>query len=392
MKKWFESLSGSQKIWFGTALILIFAAVLSTFIIVPSKTKVPEDFFTVQKTIRQMAPKLGVTGKALARELGLKITVSKSVPVSQLGVKQDKLNSSVEHLQSHRDASSKYILYSALVLGAIIFLLRIGIPDKADVKSRKLWYPSMFYISFLVISVLFAGFILGKSPNPMEGIVKVFKAMVGLYPDVMSKILAFVFFSVLSITANKILCGWACPMGSMQELLFFIPGLKKIRRYKIPFIFSNSIRILLFIIMFMLILGVIGGKPGFVLYHHLNAFDIFGFHFDSLSILITTIAVLILSFFIYRPFCAFICPFGLYSWILEQFSFARVRVDHDACTDCGACSRVCPTQSAAAKVAKKAIQPDCFSCTRCLNVCPHNAIRYTTPLKKNSKLPNKSES
>ena len=55
------------------------------------------------------------------------------------------------------------------------------------------WGLSKLIISLLIAAIV-AGFLLGKSPNPMEGVVKVFKSMVGLYPDPIVNTIAFVFF------------------------------------------------------------------------------------------------------------------------------------------------------------------------------------------------------
>ncbi|RKY06538.1 MAG: hypothetical protein DRP65_11645, partial [Planctomycetota bacterium] len=79
-----------------------------------------------------------------------------------------------------------------------------------------------------------------------------------------------------------------------------------------------------------------------------------------------------------------ICPFGLVSWIAEQISLTRVKVDHEKCTDCGLCINACPTQAAKGRVSDKLFAADCFSCARCLNVCPQDAIRYGSVFSKSS--------
>jgi len=127
--------------------------------------------------------------------------------------------------------------------------------------------------------------------------------------------------------------------------------------------------------------GIIGGKKGFVLYHHINPFNLFNFDFDELSIVITLVCVFIVGLFIYRPFCQFICPFGLISWLAERFSIFRVNVDHSKCTKCGVCIDICPLDAAKGMVERKKMPADCFSCARCLNVCPVDAIHYE--LRKN---------
>lgn len=254
-------------------------------------------------------------------------------------------------------------------------------PRKNGVGSKKRWYPRLGYIIPLLVSVMVAGFLLGKSPNPMEGTVKVFKSMVGLYPDVWEKALAFTFFIALAVVGNKLICGWACPFGALQELIYSLPLFKKIKRHKLPFVVANTIRSALFLTMLLLLFGVVGGKKGFIIYHYINPFNLFNLDFETASILITVLAAIIAGFFFYRPFCLFICPFGLISWIAERFSIYRVKIDHETCTHCHACEKACPLPAISGRMGKSVFPADCFSCARCLNVCPVDAIKYGSVFK-----------
>ena len=378
---WFSQLSTRQRIWlFATAALMLAIVALGLLMHPVSKPNMAIDF-SIDMSIRQLAPKMGVTGKALARELKLPLDVSKIKPLRKLGVTHEELQHVVHHILSHVDATVKYYVYVALVVGGLVFLTMIGRPDGCDTKQRHIWYPRSPYIVCLLFSVIIAGFILGKSPNPMEGIVKVFKSIVGLYPDPKAKLIAFGFFIILAVVGNKMICGWACPFGAFQELIYSLPILRRIKQKKLPFILTNTIRAGLFIAMLLFLFGVIGDRKGTVIYHYVNPFNLFNLDFESFSILLTVIIALLGSFIIYRPFCQFVCPFGFVSWIAERFSIFRVQIDHDQCTQCGACIKACPLEASKGRVARKKIPADCFSCARCLNVCPVDAIQYTSVFK-----------
>jgi len=235
-----------------------------------------------------------------------------------------------------------------------------------------------------VLAVVVCGFILGKSPNPMESAVKVFKSMVGLYPSVGDKVLAFCFFAVLAVVGSKLICGWACPFGALQELIYHVPVLGRLKKRRLPFVVTNSIRLALFTVMLLLLFGVVGGQNGLVIYHYVNPFNLFNLDVETVWIGVTIVVVLVVSVGFYRPFCQFICPFGLLSWLLERISPFRVRINHSRCVDCGACVRACPLDAAKGRVARKWFPADCFSCARCLNVCPTDAIRYEFVGRKRS--------
>lgn len=371
-------LSPRQVLWAVGGLLLCLALVLMGLLTEGNGDTPEASSFTTHSSLKETGKRLGATGKAVARELGLPIEAPKGVPLADLGVTEERLQATVHHLMGHRDSGAKYWLFGAIVVWGWIYLVRIGRPDRASRKKRrKTWFPRFIYTITLVLSVTVAGFLLGKSPNPMEGAVKVFKTMVGLYPDALEKVLALLFFLGLAIVGNKIICGWGCPFGALQELLHSLPWLKKLkRRAKPPFLVMNLIRAALFLAVLLVLFGAIGGRKGLVLYHYLNPFNLFNLDFDMVSVVVTIVAALFLGLVIYRPFCQVICPFGFLSWIAERLSLYRVRIDHDLCDDCGLCDRACPSSAAKGLVKGDPLRADCFSCARCLNICPNDAIRY----------------
>jgi polyferredoxin len=369
-------LSNRQRLWlFGTIIVMV-AIVAAGWILEPRGDAAAVPSFSTEMTIRQIAPKIGTTGFAMAKELELPRSVDKDTPLADLGVEQGQLDEVAEHLLSHRGRTLKYYVFAALSLFGLVWLVRLGRPDGSPNSERKTWYPRAPYIAVLLLAVAVCGFALGKSPNPMEGAVKLFKGMVGLQPSILAVVLAFTFFVGLAVVGNKLVCGWACPFGALQELIYSLPILKRLKRRKVPFLVSNLIRGGLFVLMLLMLFGIVGGKKGFVVYHFMNPFNLFNLHFETTTILLTVVLALGLALVTYRPFCQFICPFGFVSWLAERLSLARVRVDHDRCNGCGACSLACPSQSAEHLVDGKVFAADCYSCARCLRVCPQEAIAY----------------
>ena len=138
---WFSLLSARQKSWlFGTVFVMLAIVGVGLYLTTSAEEPAPATF-TTDMSIQQVAPKLGVTGKALARELGLDLEIPKKKPLKALGVSDEEFQHAVEHLLSHRDANLKYFVYAALALGAVVFLVRLGRPEGADVQQRKRWYP-----------------------------------------------------------------------------------------------------------------------------------------------------------------------------------------------------------------------------------------------------------
>jgi NAD-dependent dihydropyrimidine dehydrogenase PreA subunit len=278
-----------------------------------------------------------------------------------------------------------YLLWPVLLGGVLWWLLRGGRFDRGGLRPVNERYSSAGFRAILAVVVLFFGFASGKSPNPMEGLVKFVKALAGFYDDPWVKLGFLLFFTVLAIPGTKLICGWGCPFGALQELLYDIPFLKRYKTIRLPFAFSMTVRTLVFVLFLVIIFGVTGSR--WVLFHGINPFNLFGFEFSQVSIGISVVASLLLALFIYRPFCQLVCPFGWYAWFLEKLSLTGVRIDKRVCIDCGACDRACPVEAAKDRLAGKKWPAECFSCTRCLRVCPVDAIDYGPRWRKKDDQP-----
>ena len=327
----------------------------------------------VAQSIRQLAHAYNLNGMVLTQALGLPANVDKDVPVASLGVDAARLDDVLRHLAAGADSDRstlKYWLWPPLLLMALGWLVR---RDRRPGRSR---YPQAFYLVTLVVVVAVFGFALGKSPNPMEGLVKVFKAGAGLYSDLDVKLALLGYFSLLAVVGNKLICGWGCPFGAIEELLYSLPLVRRSKRRHLPFVWTNTLRSILFLVFLLVLGGWLGGRPGLVIYHYINPFNLFSGEFALWSVAAAIALFLAFSLVVYRPFCQLVCPFGWYSWLLEKLSIFAIRIDKERCNDCGACARACPLPAAAGRLAGKALPADCFSCGRCLNVCTRAAIGY----------------
>jgi polyferredoxin len=178
------------------------------------------------------------------------------------------------------------------------------------------------------------------------------------------------------VVANKFICSWGCQLGALQDLLFRVSRDSEDRRgsfgrIKVPFVFSNAVRILFFALLifaaFVWAADIVGP---------IDPFKVFNPQVAGIAGAIFIALVLTLSLFVYRPWCHFFCPFGLVGWLAERVSIFRVKVDYDKCVSCQACSQACPSTVMDAILKRGRIVPDCFSCGTCMEVCPSNAISF----------------
>ena len=140
-------------------------------------------------------------------------------------------------------------------------------------------------------------------------------------------ILAVIAFTLV---AGRAFCGAICPVGSVQELAYTVPGKKvKIRRTEIPELIRLAVFAATAIAAFYLI----------DLMAFTGLYDLFSLTLSA-SLLVAA-GILLLSVFVYRPVCRFLCPFGVLFSLPAEFSLFRLRRT-EACISCRKCEKACP--------------------------------------------------
>lgn len=189
---------------------------------------------------------------------------------------------------------------------------------------------------------------------------------------------------LFGLLLGRLICGWACPFGLVQELLYKLPT-PKLKRNSVTQALAKLKYLI--IIVFILVLplfyyfndGV--GTPAFCKFicpagtleaalplAAANSFvrNILGALFSwKLLLLIITVTA---SVFIYRPFCRFICPLGAIYGLFNKLSVFGIKVDMDKCIGCDKCMRHCLMDCT--KVGDR----ECINCGECIRVCPTKAI------------------
>jgi len=260
-----------------------------------------------------------------------------------------------------------FILWALLITVFTVLLVK----DKISTKGSIVLY---------LISIVVGGLILGGIPNAVMPI-QVILATIGANNQIVSIIPMIIILSLLLLTSlfvGRIFCGYACPVGALQELiskLQFKSNVKKQKNVKytidLPYNVARIIRWAFFIL--VSILAIVWS---FALLQLINPFLGFSFFTNPLAIaliipLVTFSIIALLSIFIYRPWCRLFCPFGAFSSVISRASLFKLQRT-EACTECGLCETICPTNEASENSSKA----ECYFCYRCIEVCPENAIKF----------------
>ena len=199
------------------------------------------------------------------------------------------------------------------------------------------------------------------------------------------------------ILFGRMICGWLCPFGLIQELLYKIKT-PKLKKSPVTRILSYLKYVILVVFVFIVPIayafrdtplpafckyicpaGTIEGGLG-LLSNKVNAS-----YFSMLGPLFTWKFMLMISIvvgcvFIFRLFCRFICPLGALYGLFNRISIFGIKVEMAKCTDCGLCTNHCKVDI------KHVGDQECISCGECVDVCPTKAIQWKGPqifLKKN---------
>ncbi|MGE5559111.1 MAG: 4Fe-4S binding protein [Bacillota bacterium] len=213
------------------------------------------------------------------------------------------------------------------------------------------------------------------------------------------------FMGMLGALFGRLICGWLCPFGLLQELLYKIPTPK----FSMPKWASFG----KFLMLFALVLFL----PAFLSFYQADfADESGGFHaVPVISVNGTGVAfpwyckiicpvgtleagvprlisdpairnalglwfrikwtalILFLLWIIltYRAFCRAGCPLGAVYGLFNQISLYRLSIRRDKCSECGVCAGACPMDI---KVYDNPNHHDCIRCLGCVAACKFHAI------------------
>ncbi len=189
------------------------------------------------------------------------------------------------------------------------------------------------------------------------------------------------------LLAGRWICGWLCPFGLIQELLYKIKT-PKVKKSKITRALSYFKYVVLVFFVFIIPIlyslrntpvpafckyicpaGTLEGAMG-LLSNKVNesSLRMLGTIFTWKFLLM--VSIIVGCVFIFRLFCRFLCPLGLLYGFFNKISIFGIKLDKPKCVDCGKCISKCKMDI------KHVGDVECISCGECIDVCPTKAISF----------------
>jgi len=179
---------------------------------------------------------------------------------------------------------------------------------------------------------------------------------------------------------GRMVCGWGCPFGLLQDLMHKIPSRK--------FAIHRSVQHLRYAVLFIVIgaIAYVTQEPWFcklcpagtltagiplLSVHEYLREQIGMLFYVKMALLAGCLVWMILS---KRPFCRTLCPLGAFYSMFNRISMVRIDVDPQRCTRCGVCLKDCPMDLTLEQGGASSDQ--CIRCFRCTS-CPAHAVKIT---------------
>lgn len=188
---------------------------------------------------------------------------------------------------------------------------------------------------------------------------------------------------------GRLVCGLLCPFGFLQDLLYKIPFIKKIKTFKGDRILRKIKYIILILLVIVLPICVkltpffckylcpSGTLSGILLAaSDTRLFKLFGSQFAWKACILGII--ILTNIVIARPFCKYLCPLGAFYGLCNKISLFHMSCDQSKCTSCGKCADVCDM---CVNPAQTPNHTECIRCGKCIHECPTNALCMTAKHK-----------
>ena len=218
---------------------------------------------------------------------------------------------------------------------------------------------------------------------------------------------------IITFLFGRIYCSVICPLGITQDVISWLSGRRKKKRYR--FSFSPEKKILRYTFLSITIIGIIIAavahtgiivslidpyaiygrfatgilNPLYKLGNNLLAYfaeraDSYAFYstdvwLKSISSLVISIVMMIIIVVLAwrsgRSYCNNVCPVGTLLGFISRYSLFKINIDKSKCNACGLCSRKCKSSCINGNE-HKVDYSRCVACMDCIDTCKHGAISY----------------
>ena len=215
-------------------------------------------------------------------------------------------------------------------IDVVVLLATLGLASYLVLKKRS--RRAIFALT--VFSLLYFGFWRKGCICPIGSIQNiVFSIFDRDYAVPIAVVAFFLLPLVFTLFFGRTFCAAVCPLGAIQDMVLSRP-------VSVPGWAESGLRLLAYVYLAAAILFAATGSA-FVICRYDPFVSIFRLS-GSLNILILGGCLLLIGVFVGRPYCRFLCPYGVILRQLSRLSKWRVTITPDECIQCRLCEDSCP--------------------------------------------------
>jgi NosR/NirI family nitrous oxide reductase transcriptional regulator len=143
----------------------------------------------------------------------------------------------------------------------------------------------------------------------------------------------FVVPLVFTLFWGRVFCGAVCPLGAIQDAVLLRP-------VSVPRWLESGLRLLAYTYLGAAVLFAATGSAFLICRYDpfIGFFRLSG----NWNILVLGTSLLLIGLFVGRPYCRFLCPYGVILRHLSRLSKRRVTITPNECIKCRLCEDACP--------------------------------------------------
>ncbi len=194
-----------------------------------------------------------------------------------------------------------------------------------------------------------------------------------------------------SALAAKSFCSHVCPVGTVSEGLGKLGERLLGATWRLPRWLDYPLRSLKYLLLAFFLWAVLvsmdlAGVRAFLdsPYNKVADVKMLLFFTSPSRLTVAVLGVLVVGSVLVRDlWCRYLCPYGALLGVLGRLAPFKVTRDPSRCTDCRACTRVCPARLPVHRLQRVA-SVECTSCQDCVAVCPARGCLAVRPTRAGS--------
>jgi polyferredoxin len=215
-------------------------------------------------------------------------------------------------------------------IDVVVLLAALGLSSYLVLKKRS----RRAIFALMVFSLLYFGFWREGCVCPIGATQNIVLSIFDRDYAVPVVIAAFFLLPlVFTLFFGRTFCAGVCPLGAMQDLVLLRP-------VAVPSWAESGLRLFAYVYLGAAVLLAATGSAFLICRYDpfISFFRLTG----NLNILILGACFLLVGVFIGRPYCRFVCPYGVILRQLSRISKWRVTITPDECVQCRLCEDSCP--------------------------------------------------